>query len=82
MYKNVYKYDDMKRSEHMAVRQSVGWYFWTHQLLEITGTDAAKFLDYIYPNNIATLKVGKDRYTTMLNDDGEIVDDRNEIRRK
>lgn len=75
MYKNVYKYDDMKRSEHMAVRQSVGWYFWTHQLLEITGTDAAKFLDYIYPNNIATLKVGKDRYTTMLNDDGEIVDD-------
>ena len=75
MYKNVYKYDDMKRSEHMAVRQTVGWYFWTHQLLEVTGKDAAAFLDYIYPNNISTLKVGKDRYTTMLNETGEIIDD-------
>ena len=24
MYKNVYKYDEMKRSEHMAVRTTVG----------------------------------------------------------
>lgn len=30
--KNVYKYDEMKRREHMAVRNTVGWYFWTHQL--------------------------------------------------
>ena len=39
MYKNIFKYDDMKRSEHMAVRTTVGWYFWTHQLLEISGCD-------------------------------------------
>lgn len=32
MYKNVYKYDDMKRGEHMAVRETFGWYFWTHHL--------------------------------------------------
>ena len=75
MYKNVYKYDDMKRAEHMAVRQTVGWYFWTHQLLEVTGSESGIFLDYLYPNNIQTLKVGKDRYTTMLNDSGEIIDD-------
>lgn len=75
MYKNVYKYDAMKRAEHMAVRQSVGWYYWTHQLLEVTGKDAAVFLDYIYPNDIALLKVGKERYTTMLDDEGEIIDD-------
>lgn len=75
MYKNVYKYDEMKRKEHMAVRQNVGWYFWTHQLLEVTGKDVEAFLDYIYPNDIAGLKVGRDRYTTMLNDEGEIVDD-------
>ena len=25
MYKNIYKYDDMKRREHMAVREHVGW---------------------------------------------------------
>ena len=75
MYKNIFKYDDMKRSEHMAVRNAVGWYFWTHQLLEITGPDVTAFLDYIFPNNIASLAVGRDRYTTMLNEQGEIIDD-------
>lgn len=75
MYKNIFKYDDMKRSEHMAVRTAVGWYFWTHQLLEITGPDVTAFLDYIFPNNIGSLAVGKDRYTTMLNEQGEIIDD-------
>ena len=75
MYKNIFKYDDMKRSEHMAVRTTVGWYFWTHQLLEISGPDVTAFLDYLYPNNIASLAVGRDRYTTMLNEEGEIIDD-------
>lgn len=61
---NVYKYDDMKRKEHMAVRKTVGWYLWTHQLLEVTGEHAAEFLDKIFVNPIATLKVGRERYTT------------------
>ena len=30
MYKNIFKNDEMKRAEHMAVRQAVGWYFFTH----------------------------------------------------
>ena len=75
MYKNIFKYDDMKRGEHMAVRNAVGWYFWTHQLLEITGQDLTAFLDYMFPNDIASLAVGRDRYTVMLNEDGEIIDD-------
>lgn len=75
MYKNIFKYDDMKRSEHMSVRTTVGWYFWTHQLLEITGPDVTAFLDYVYPNDIGSLAVGRDRYTTMLNEQGEIIDD-------
>lgn len=75
MNKNIFKYDEMKRSEHMAVRNTVGWYFWTHQLLEITGPDVTAFLDYIFPNNIGSLAVGRDRYTTMLNEQGEIIDD-------
>jgi aminomethyltransferase len=75
MYKNVYKYDDMKRAEHMAVRTTVGWYLWTHQLVEVTGEDAVSFLDRIFPNKITTLKVGSDRYTTMLNEAGTIIDD-------
>jgi len=75
MYKNIFKYDDMKRAEHMAVRTTVGWYFWTHQILEISGPDVTAFLEYMYPNKIGNLAVGQDRYTTMLNEQGEIIDD-------
>ena len=42
MYKNIFKYDEMKRSEHMAVRRTVGWYYWTHQLIEISGPDVVR----------------------------------------
>lgn len=75
MYKNVYKYDEMKRSEHMAVRKTVGWYLWTHQLLEVEGADAVAFLERIFPNNIGNLKIGSERYTTMLDEKAEIIDD-------
>ena len=75
MYKNVYKYDEMKRTEHMAVRKTVGWYFWTHQLLEVKGEDVAAFLDMIFAKPIANLKIGGARYTTMLNEAAEIIDD-------
>ena len=74
MNKNIFKYDDMKRSEHMAVRNNVGWYFWTHQLIEVTGPDVVPFLDHLYTGNIASLAVGRDRYTTMLNEQGEIIE--------
>lgn len=74
-YKNVYKYDDMKRSEHMAVRTNVGWYLWTHHLVEVTGEDAADFLDGIFLNNISNLKNGRERYTCMLDENAEIIDD-------
>ena len=75
MFKNIFKNDEWKRSEHMAVRKTVGYYLFTHQLMEVTGEQAAAFLDYVFPNNIANLAVGRDRYTTMLNEDGEIIDD-------
>lgn len=73
--KNIYKYDEMKRAEHMAVRTSVGWYYWTHQLLEVCGPDAAAFLDHLYANPISNLKIGRERYTTMLSESAEILDD-------
>lgn len=75
MYKNIYKYDDMKRSEYMAVRKTVGWYLWTHQLLEVTGEDSAAFLDRNFPAYIAGLKVGAERYTTMMDENAQIIDD-------
>lgn len=74
-YQNVYKYDDMKRSEHMAVRKDVGWYLFTHYLVEVTGEDGAAFLDSILTSDIAGLKPGKDRFALMLADDGTIIDD-------
>ena len=75
MNKNIFAHDEWKRREHMAVRECVGYYLFTHQLMEVTGEDVGRFLDYVYPNNIATLAVGRDRYTTMLNEAGEIIDD-------
>ena len=75
MYKNIFKYDEMKRAEHMAVRTTVGWYFFTHQIVEVTGEDAEAFLDHVLMNDIATLQPGRNRYTVMLNDAAEIIDD-------
>lgn len=73
--KNVYKHDDQKRAEAMAVRTTVGWYFFKHQLIEVTGEGAGAFLDYVCPNRIDNLAVGRDRYTTILKEDGTILDD-------
>ena len=67
--------DNSVRAQHEAVRNSVGWYDFTHHLLEVTGEDATTFLDKIYVNAIAKAKVGGAKYTTMLNEDGIILDD-------
>ena len=75
MYKNVYKYDEMKRSEHMAVRTTVGWYLWTHQIVEVTGADVVPFLEKLFPKNIGNLAGGRERYPTMLDEQGQIIDD-------
>jgi aminomethyltransferase len=75
MNKSVYKYDQEKRAEHLAVRNTVGWYYFTHFLVEVKGPDAAAFLDWVYANPIANLKTGRARYTTMLHEDGLIWDD-------
>ena len=75
MYKNVYKYDEMKRQEHMAVRENVGWYLWTHQIVAVNGADACALLEKLCTRRIANLPVGKERYTTLLNEQGEIIDD-------
>lgn len=63
------------RAEHEAIRNRVGYYDFTHKLLEVTGTDACKFLNHIYDGAIGKAKVGQAKYTTMLNEDGIIIDD-------
>jgi aminomethyltransferase len=67
--------DPATRAQHEAVRNNVGWYCWTHFMLQVTGEDAPAFLDKIYTSSIAGMKVGRAKYTTMLNEDGIILDD-------
>jgi sarcosine oxidase subunit alpha len=43
--------------------------------IELFGSDAATFLDWVYCNRIASLPVGKARYGVMLREDGFIMDD-------
>lgn len=43
--------------------------------IEVQGSDAARFLDAFYVNNVRTLEVGRTRYGLMLNENGVIIDD-------
>ena len=71
----LFKEDTIARAEANAVRTNVGWYRWTHDLVEVTGKDAGKLLDYLCVNDIAGAKPGVSKYTTLLNEEGKIVDD-------
>jgi sarcosine oxidase subunit alpha len=62
--------------EASAVRSGVGLYdASTLGKIEVTGPDAAKFLDRFYVNSIAKLEEGRVRYGLMLNENGVIIDD-------
>jgi sarcosine oxidase subunit alpha len=43
--------------------------------IEVTGPDAAKFLDRFYVNGVGKLEDGRVRYGLMLNENGVIIDD-------
>ncbi|GLR54455.1 sarcosine oxidase subunit alpha family protein [Shinella yambaruensis] len=43
--------------------------------IAVEGPDAATFLDRVYANGFASLKVGRARYGVMLRDDGIVLDD-------
>lgn len=46
------KNDALRRREHEAVRSGVGYYDFTHQVLDVKGKDAADFLDKVFVNDI------------------------------
>jgi sarcosine oxidase subunit alpha len=62
--------------EASAVRSGVG-VFDASPLgkIEVTGPDAAKFLDRFYVNSMAKLEEGRVRYGLMLNEAGIVIDD-------
>ena len=64
------------REEAMAVRNSVGIIdVGTLGKMEISGPDAAAFLERMYTGRFANLKVGMTRYALMLDESGVIIDD-------
>lgn len=62
--------------EHKAIRERVGINdFSAMGEIDIKGPDARKFLDEHFVNNVAGLKPGRIVYTTLLNENAEIIDD-------
>ena len=71
----LFKDDVVARAETKAVRENAGWYRWTHDLVEVSGPDAERFLDWMLVNRIAGTPEGRGKYTTMLDEQGTIIDD-------
>lgn len=69
------KNNEQVRHDHETIRNGVGFYDFTHELLKVTGPQAGEFLDKIMANTMAGLNDGQGKYTQMLNDDGIIIDD-------
>lgn len=62
--------------EHLAVRERVGIFDLSHMgEVFIRGKEALRYLQYITTNDVSRLSLGRCHYTTLLYDDGGIVDD-------
>ena len=61
--------------DHEAVRNTAGYYDFTHKLLEVSGMDARNFLNKMFVAPISKMRTGQAKYTTMLNGNGQIIDD-------
>ena len=62
--------------EHLAVRTKAGLFDVSHMgELILRGKDAKAQLNLLFSNSFSKLKPGKVRYTLMLNDEGNILDD-------
>ena len=67
----LFKEDVVARAQSDAVRNHVGWFRWTHDLVSCEGPDAGKFLDYLLVNRIADLEIERESYEDIAQ--GEIV---------
>ncbi|MDO4897790.1 MAG: glycine cleavage system aminomethyltransferase GcvT [Rothia sp. (in: high G+C Gram-positive bacteria)] len=62
--------------EHKAVRSAAGLFDLSHMgEFRVTGPDAGAYLDYVLLSNMSILKVGKAKYSLLLNEDGGVIDD-------
>jgi aminomethyltransferase len=64
------------REEYKATREKASIFDVSHMgRWFFSGKDAMAFLDYLTTNDLSSLKDGKALYTTLLNEDGGIIDD-------
>jgi aminomethyltransferase len=62
--------------EHMAVRNRAGIFDVSHMgRVDVTGPDAARFVESLFPTSIGKQPNGKSVYTLLLNEDAGIIDD-------
>ena len=62
--------------EHMAVRNRAGIFDVSHMgRMDLTGPDAARFVENLLPTGIGRQPNGKSVYTLLLNEDAGIIDD-------
>jgi aminomethyltransferase len=65
-----------ERDEHLAVRTKAGLFDLSHMgEITVTGPEAAALLNHALVGNIATVGVGRARYTMICQEDGGILDD-------
>ena len=63
-------------AEHAAVRTAAGIFDISHMAeIEVTGPDAAAFLDYALAGKISTVKFLQAKYSLLLTETGGIIDD-------
>lgn len=62
--------------EHKAVRTKAGLFDVSHMgEIEVTGSQARDFLDYLLPNRVGKLAVGKVLYSPLCQENGGVLDD-------
>ncbi|WP_406374582.1 glycine cleavage system aminomethyltransferase GcvT [Streptomyces sp. NBC_00647] len=65
-----------ERDEHLAVRTKAGLFDLSHMgEITVTGPEAAALLNHALVGNIATVGIGRARYTMICQEDGGILDD-------
>src|SRR3954447_17534544 len=63
-------------AEHKAVREKAGLFDVSHMgEFIVRGPQAVEFVNYVTTNDVAGLKPGQAQYSTILREDGTIVDD-------
>ena len=63
-------------AEHQAVRTAAGLFDASHMgELELWGERALDLLQYVTSNDASKLEVGQAQYSTLLNEDGRVIDD-------